>query len=547
MTNYLKALFNHTAANPQSEPIPGAGQARNSAGGYAWAVDDWVRLDRFLILGSEGGSYYATERALTRANAEATARCIEADGPRAVARIVEISDGGRAAKNDPALLALAMAAAAEDEATRRAAFAALPQVARIGTHLFHFAAFMQAQRGWGRAARKAVADWYAGLPAGKLAYQAIKYQSRDGWSHRDLLRLAHPVAADESQNAVYHWITQGWPGVGDAPHPDEALHLIWAFERAKRATSAEEVAQLIRTYRLPREAVPTQWLTERAVWGALLDNMPLTALIRNLATMTRVGLLAPMSEAVDKVSAALADRARLKAARIHPVAVLSALVTYQAGQGARGHGEWEPVAQVVDALNDAFYAAFANVTPAGRRIVLALDVSGSMGMGAIVGVPGLTPRVGSAAMALVTAATERRHILVGFTSGSYPSRFGGTGLTPLNISPRQRLDDAVRAVSELPFGGTDCALPMQWALEKGIAADAFVIYTDSETWAGTIHPSQALQLYRERTGIPARLVVVAMVANEFSIADPNDAGMLDVVGFDTAAPELISAFARGEL
>jgi 60 kDa SS-A/Ro ribonucleoprotein len=35
--------------------------------------------------------------------------------------------------------------------------------------------------------------------------------------------------------------------------------------------------------------------------------------------------------------------------------------------------------------------------------------------------------------------------------------------------------------------------------------------------------------------------------NGFSIADPNDPGMLDVVGFDTATPQLVSDFARGAL
>lgn len=546
MTDYLKTIYNrlHT---PQSLPIPGTDQVLNRAGGYAWSVDDWARLDRFLILGSEGGSYYASERALSRANAEAVARCIAADGPRTVARISEISDRGRAAKNDPALLALAMAASLGDEVTRRAAFAALPQVARTGTHLFHFAGYMQGLRGWGRGARRAIAAWYQGLPAGKLAYQAIKYQNRDGWGHRDLLRLAHPVAADETQNAVFHWITQGWPDVGAEPHPDAALRLIWAYERAKRAQSAAEVAGLIRTYRLPREAVPTQWLNEREVWAALLEDMPLTATIRNLATMTRVGLLAPMSEAAARITEVLADGERLRAARVHPVAVLAALTTYQSGRGVRGQGQWEPVGEVVDALNAAFYQAFGNVTPAGRRIVLALDVSGSMASGMIAGVPGLTPRVGTAAMALVTAATEPQHTIVAFTAGPYRTRYGGSGISRLAITPAQRLDDVVRAVSGLPFGGTDCALPMLWALENGVAADAFVIYTDSETWAGDIHPSQALQQYRARTGIPARLVVVGMVASDFSIADPDDGGMLDVVGFDTAAPELISSFVRGEI
>ena len=112
---------------------------------------------------------------------------------------------------------------------------------------------------------------------------------------------------------------------------------------------------------------------------------------------------------------------------------------------------------------------------------------------------------------------------------------------------RQRLDDVIKTVTGLPFGGTDCALPMLFALEREREIDTFVIYTDSETWAGDVQPSQALQDYRRATGIAARVVVVGMVSNGFSIADPGDAGMLDVVGFDTATPQLIADFARGEL
>lgn len=230
----------------------------------------------------------------------------------------------------------------------------------------------------------------------------------------------------------------------------------------------------------------------------------------------------------------LASADQLRRARIHPVAVLAALMTYQQGQGMRGSMTWRPVTQIVDALDKAFYLAFQNVVPTGKRLVLALDVSGSMSWGTVAGVPGLTPRVGSAAMALVAAATEREVVVIGFSHQ----------IVRLNISPRQRLDDAVTAVSNLPFGATDCALPLLWALENRVQADAFVVYTDSETWYGDIHPAQALQQYRRQTGIPAKLAVVGMVSNRLSIADPQDAGMLDVVGFDTAVPQLLANFIR---
>lgn len=156
-------IFN-ARRTPQSLPIPGAGQVPNSAGGFAWAVDDWKRLNRFLVLGSEGGSYYTTEQKLTLANAEAVRRCIQMDGKRTVREIVAVSDAGRAPKNDPALFALAMCAAMGDDLTRREALCALPKVARIGTHLFHFAEYVDGMRGWGRGLRQAVGNWYDGMP-----------------------------------------------------------------------------------------------------------------------------------------------------------------------------------------------------------------------------------------------------------------------------------------------------------------------------------------------------------------------------------------------
>ncbi len=525
MTSYLSIFARRVRSiTPQSQPIPAT--VPNSAGGHAFALDDFSRLDRFLILGSEGGSYYAAERALTRDNAQAVQRAIRADGARAVARIVEISDAGRAPRNDPALFALALAASAEDLATRRAALAALPRVARTGSHLFRFAEFVEGSRGWGRALRRAVGDWYAGQKLDRLAYQLVKYRQREGWSHRDLLRLAHPATDDPARVALFDWACRGT--VGDA---------LPAFVRAAVALGAAqtgaEAAALIAAADLPREAVPTALLNDPAVWEALLERMPLTALLRSLAKLTAVGVLRPLGAQLPRVLAALGDADRIARARLHPLAILLALRTYAQGHGDRGGLAWAPVQPVVDALNAAFYTAFRSVEPTGRRLLLALDVSGSMAGGRVAG-SALTPREASAALALMTAATEANTHIVGFAKE----------LVPLPLSASMRLDQAVAAVSGIPFGATDCAQPMLYALARGLSVDAFVVYTDSETWAGAIHPVQALRQYRERTGIAAKLVVVGLVSNGFSIADPDDAGMLDVVGFDAAAPAVIADFIR---
>ena len=87
---------------------------------------------------------------------------------------------------------------------------------------------------------------------------------------------------------------------------------------------------------------------------------------------------------------------------------------------------------------------------------------------------------------------------------------------------------------------------MQWAMDNDVEVDTFVVITDNETYAGRKHPSQALAEYRRRMQIDAKLAVVAMVSNGFTIADPSDAGMLDCVGFDTATPDVIAGFSRGD-
>jgi 60 kDa SS-A/Ro ribonucleoprotein len=504
------------------------GQVPNSAGGHAWAVDVWTRLHRFLVLGSEGGSYYASELTLTRENSQAVEQAVREDGQRAVAEVVAVSAAGRAPKSDPALFALALASGADDVETRKAALEALPRVARTATHLFQFAGFAEQFRGWGRSLRRGVGRWYTERSVDAVAYQAVKYRQRAGYTHRDLLRLSHPVSDEHAR--LFDWVVRG----GDT---DGLPRIAEGFVRAQAASTASEAAALIHEYRLPRAALRPEHLTSADVWEALLDDMPMTALVRNLATLTRVGVVAPGALSTSRVVAQLADAERLRKARVHPIALLAALRTYAAGHGARGRGVWTPVREIVDALDAAFHASFGNVEPAGTRLLLALDVSGSMTMGAVAGVPGLTPRDASAALALITAATEERYEIVGFTDV----------LTPLSISPRQRLDDAIRVVSDLPFGRTDIAQPMLYAQKLEREIDTFVVCTDSETWWGDIHPVQALDAYRRTSRIDARLVVVGMVSNGFSVADPTDQGMLDVVGFDTATPQLISDFARGAL
>lgn len=499
-------------------------------------LSDEKRLERFLILGTEGGTYYASERTLTINNAEVVKRLVQnrEKGIEAVRTVVAVSDAGRAPKNDTALLALAIAVKFGTPEVRAAALAALPKVARIGTHLFHFLDYCKALNvGWGRSFRRAIANWYLGKDEHQLAHQLVKYQSRDGWSNRDALRLSHAAPATKEQQALFHWVVKG-EGTGEVWPRGSAVELVWAFEEAKKATNVQQILKLITDYKLPREAIPTQFLNSPEVWATLLPHMKPEATLRNLAKMTQVGLLKPLSNETQLVMSRLTSTEELKKARLHPIKFLTAMLTYNQGHGFKGSMTWTPVSQISKAIEDGFYASFGYVEPTGKRIYKALDVSGSMGSG-IGNVPGLTCRTAAACLAMVSAKVEKNVHFAGFTHT----------LTNLPIHGGMSLREVEQIVYRHDFGATDCSLPFLMAEKQGLQVDSFEVYTDSETNMHRVTPSKALQQYRDRTGIDAKLTVVGMTASGFSIADPNDAGMLDVVGFDTNAPELIADFVRG--
>jgi 60 kDa SS-A/Ro ribonucleoprotein len=131
--------------------------------------------------------------------------------------------------------------------------------------------------------------------------------------------------------------------------------------------------------------------------------------------------------------------------------------------------------------------------------------------------------------------TELTNAIVGYMDATNDPT---TGL------PTMTIDDALKLV-DIPFSSTDCALPMVRALERREIVDAFVIYTDSETYMGKIHPQAALEQYRAVTGINAKLIIVGMTSNCLTIADPKDLNTLNLAGFDTATPRLINDFIAG--
>jgi 60 kDa SS-A/Ro ribonucleoprotein len=521
-----------TKTTPQTSPVRGKKQVRNDAGGYVFPVDCWTRLHRFLILGHEGGSYYATERQRTLETVACIDEALAEDPRRAIDCVVDVSTAGRAPKNDPAIFALAyIAGTAKESWVRTAALSKLSNVCRIGTHLFDFCTSVQEFRGWGRGLREAVAKWYTDRSPMSLALQVTKYQQRNGWSHRDVLRKAHPQATGLT-NEVLEYVTQreSWWDHKGVAHDGDVTQFLIAVEEAK-TVKKDRLIKLILDFGLVREHIPTTMLNDVDVWDALLEKMPLTALIRNLGKMTSIGLLKPLAQRVKHVVACLKDAEALRRQRVHPLNVLVAQRQYREGRGDRGKLSWNPVPQITDALEDAFYLGFDAVEPTGKNFLLGVDVSGSMSWGRCAGAP-ISCCEAAAVMAMLAVRTEPNSYVLGFCHQP----------VDLKITAKDTLESAANKAQKSNFGGTDCAAAMNYAIQHGLDVDVFCIYTDGQTWAGPRHVFQALQDYRQKSGRMAKLAAFQLEGHNFSIADPSDAGMMDFSGFDTAVPPILADF-----
>jgi 60 kDa SS-A/Ro ribonucleoprotein len=517
-------------------------QVLNNTGGFVFKVGPKDRLERFLIIGTDGGTYYTDERDLTKQNVDFLKSLIATDERLVVDTIVDVSVNGRAYKQSPALFALALVLIeGKDKAYAQEAF---NKVVRTSTHLFEIAQYVDSLGGWGRSKRRAFAGWYENKDADSLAYQAVKYRQRNGWTHKDVLRLSHAKPDPAIANFV----------LGKDHEPMDQLRIIQGFEAMQNVTSVEAVLKTLDFWKdLPWETIPTQFLTDARVWKALFYNNQLNgqALIRNVTRMARIGAFDDMKFAADYASR-LTDGEMIARTRLHPINYLNAAVVFEEGQVVRPKGgqtngwtpygstygrnkNWNTNSTVLAALNDGFHLAFKSVEPAGKRTLLGVDVSSSMATNAVSKLDLSAAQV-AGAVALTVAKTEPYHQVMGFAHD----------FRDLGIAANDSISTAVRKVQDMAFGATDIALPMRWARENRVEVESFVVITDNEVNRRG-HVYQELDRYRQATGIPASLAVLGVSATDFTVADPNDGRMMDFVGFDSNAPRVLADFAAGRL
>jgi 60 kDa SS-A/Ro ribonucleoprotein len=527
---------NKSKSTPQSQPIPGRESEMIQGRSSGWMFDAgiWKMLRRCLLIGTAQGTYYADRRELTGDFVNTIQQAIAEDANRVAEEILYASDG-RSINNSAPILALVLLSMGESQEAKRAFMEIFPKVVRTGSHFYEWLSYTKSMRGFGKVIREAGKAWFSQQDVKALAYQLLKYQQRHGFKHRDALRLFHVKPDSDDRNQLFNWVVKGWENL-PTDIPSDALAQIWWYEWLKR--NPAHTKEAIANGRLTHEMAAPIGNMDAEAWQLLFDEMPIGAMLRNLGSLTEIGVLkSDRRKNLDRVEAVLNDKQYLRRGRIHPIDVLKALKTYQSGgKLGRSQKTWTPVPRIVDILEKTLEFSFDVVEPTNKVFLYAVDVSGSMSWSTVSSV-GLTCCEIATAMALVTAKAEKNYVIRGFAND----------FRDLNISKSDSFSSALKKASNQNFGGTDASVAYDWAIKNKFKADVICFWTDSESWAGYKHPQQALAQYRQKVNPNAKAVYVTLAPYQITLVDPKDNMSYDIAGFDPGAPRMIQMIAGDEV
>ena len=454
-------------------------------------------------------------------------------------------------------------------------------------------------KGFGRAFKTALNKSLLAKTPAQLAYQVTKYQSRGDWGFNDIIKCTHlrtGTGENRKRNTKYKISSPNTAETRPATAMDLVLRYsmygmeemtklatafnlledpiydyLWSVDAAKgmqqeiNETNTNDLIHLIHTHRLVREHLPTWTMKNCDVQKALLfgdpcrggaQPPPMTALLRNLASLTSIGLFEDKA-ILSLVVKHLNNKDAVQRSRIHPVNVIIAWFVYRKGKGFKGKLIWTPQKEIVDALEQMAFLAFTNAPPTTKRYGVFIDGSGSMLSETTF--QGLSNADIAALLSLVIARSGQGHLFYVFSakgqrSFQTPSRSNGgawgspptdnTGLYDVGhqIHANSTFQEVLAAVQLTNWGATDISNGIRYLEKSNKHVDAIVVITDNDINTGE-KPLVALNSYRKTIGNPnVKLITLAVQLNDLTIADPSDKGMLDMCGFDTNSYQVMHAF-----
>jgi 60 kDa SS-A/Ro ribonucleoprotein len=483
-----------------------AATTQNEAGGLAYARTPQSALALYAATGCLNGIFYASDEQQLD---QALALCAQVE-PSFVARTAIYARQVAHMKDMPALLLATLT-------TRdRAVFAqAFPRVIDNGRMLRNFVQILRSGRvgrkSLGSLPKRMVRQWLEQASVETIINAAVGQQP----SLCDVIRMVHPKPVDAEREAMYAWV------IGK-PYREDALPAkLQAYEAFKRVPG-EDLPDLPFQYFTSLPLTPSHWKT-------LARNASWQTLRMNLNTFARNGVFedaALVAELADR----LRDPAQIRRARVFPYQLLMAF---------NAIGNSMPAA-IGEALQDAMEIATRQVPVLDGQVVVAVDVSGSMGSPVTGFRKGATTAVRCVDVAALIAACVQR------TNPSARVMPFDTDVRELRLNPRDSVMTQARQLAKLCGGGTAVSSPLARLNKERANVDLLVLVSDNESWRDTRGggPTETMRqwaLIKARCP-QARLVCIDLQPVATSQTVERD-DVLHVGGFSDAVFDLLAVFA----
>lgn len=540
--------------------------ARNEAGGPAYALDARTALAQLAATGCFNGTFYSD----ANAQLELLERLIAHVNDNVFLAKLAIYSRERAFLKDmPAALTAILAA--RDTVLFHKVFDRVIDNGRMLRTLFQMIRSGQfGKRSLSSSAQRAFQRWLNTASVEQLLSASIGNDP----SLRDILRLARPTPTDNGRRALFGWLTNKavdkWAPATEADLAEQ-VQLLRAFRTAE--TDEQQIALL--------QKLNARWdlLADSAkgpkVWAAMARTMGPQALRMNLNTLRRHGVFEPQpgrfaqqmakllprlgwsEEApsdgqlmVQYVAGRLADENEIRRSRQFPYQYLAAYL----------NAADDLPSAIKVALHKAAESACGNIPVLSGPIVIGLDVSGSM-RSPVTGYreAGSTTRMRCVDVAaLVAAALLRRNpdsVVIPFD----------TRVHAVKVDPSDSILSLAERLAKYGGGGTDCSLPLVAAnrMYSGRRFAGVVMVSDNESWVyqgranahglrGTTGLLSEWQKFTQNQvrlqghGSPGpKLICIDLQPNTTTQA-PERSDILNVGGFSDAVFEVIAAFIGGD-
>ena len=482
-----------------------AATTRNEAGGIAYARNPKAALALYAATGCLNGTYYAdADEQLEMA----LALCAEVD-PAFVARTAVYARKVAHMKDMPALLLATLSLRDRD-----AFAAAFPQVIDNGRMLRNLVQILRSGRvgrkSLGSLPKRLVREWLQNASVDQIVAGAIGNDPSLG----DIVKMVHPKPVDAERQALYAWL------IGK-PFDAEAL---------PQKLRAYEAFKCDRSRAVPD--LPFQYFTSLPLthshWKALATRASWQQLRQNLNHFARYGVFDD-AYVLRKVVAKLTDAAAIHAARVMPYQLLTA---------------WQATAAlprpIGEALQDAMEVATRRVPKLEGDVVVAVDVSGSMGSpvtGHRKGATTATRCVDVAA--LIAACVQRTNPLARVLPFD-------TAVRDLRLNPRDSVITQAQQLAKLCGGGTSVSAPLAKLNAEGATVDLLVLVSDNESWRD-MRAGGATETMRQWERIKARCPQAKLVCIDLQPLPTSQTverdDVLHVGGFSDAVFDLLANFA----